>query len=519
MCLNKHAFQVALFLLCAFASLPTSAAAANPAETPTLSEALTRYLNTARKRIGGQSTIAVSVSDAKTGQEVFSYRGGEPMTPASVVKIITSAVSLKALGPDYQFPTEIFVDYLAHESAPKESGTSAKGFVGNLYVRGYGDPSLTSEALWRIVETLRLAGVRSLRNIVIDDTLFVDPPGPSGARPYEAGSSATSLNYNCYEISVGPGRVGEEAIVHLGVGAYGTLKNSAKTDARSNKLILGQQPPSETFKPSFVGNATDPIREIVMPTESIIVKGTISASQSRKTHYRTVSYPPLYLAYALREMLKQSGIKVHGKLMRGETPGTAKLLHVQESESLAVILTDLNHFSNNFIAEQLLYALGEDSVGYRRRELGLDRLRTYLESAGFEALTFSLYDGSGLDNRNRLTTNQLVRALVDMYQDFAVSPVMISSLSRFSHSGTLKKRSLRDRRGRSPEGIAGTNLADAVWGKTGTLTGVSSLAGFVRTQAGKDLAYAIIINSKIGKHASTQVEDEIVKTIIELPGI
>ncbi len=519
MCLNKHAFQVALSLLCAFAFLPAAAVGANPAETPTLSEALTRYLNTARKQIGGQSTISVTVAEALSGKELFSYRGGEPMTPASVVKIVTSAVALKSLGPDYRFPTEIFVDYLTHESAPKESGTSAKGFVGNLYVRGYGDPSLTSEELWRIVETLRLSGVRSLRNIVIDDTLFVDPPGPSGPRPYEAGSSATSLNHNCYEISVTPGNPGQDAIVSLGIGAYGALKDNVTTTAGPGKLIIGQQPPSSKFTPSFVGTATSPVREIVLPTESVIVKGSVRASQNRKTHYRTVSYPPLYLASALRDMLKQHGIKVHGKLMRGETPGDAKLLHLQESKSLAAILTDLNHYSNNFIAEQLLYALGEDSVGYRRRELGLARLRSYLEDNGFEALSFSLYDGSGLDKRNRLTTNQLTKALVDIYQDLAVSPVLISSLSRFAHSGTLKKRSLRDRRGRSPQGVAETNLADSVWGKTGTLTGVSSLAGYLRTQSGKDLAYAIIINSSAGKRASTSVEDEVVKTIILLPGI
>ena len=519
MCRIKHAFQVALLLLCAFSSLAKTADAQSAADTPTLSEALTRYLNTARKRIGGQQTISVSVKDAMSGDELFSYRGSEPMTPASVVKIITSAVSLRALGPDYKFPTEIFVDSLAHQNSPKESGSTAKGFVGNIYVRGYGDPSFTVEQLWRLVETLRLSGVKAVRHIVMDDTLFVDPRGASGPRAYEAGNSATSLNHNSYEISITPAGIGGDATVNVGVGTYGTLKSSVKTAKRTGKIIVDQQPSSAKHKPSFVGNAASPIREIVLPSESIIVKGKIGASQDRKTYYRSVSYPPLFFATAFRDLLKMNGIKVHGKLMKGETPAEARLLEVHESKPLKDILTDLNHYSNNFIADQLLYALGEDSVGYRRRELGLDRLRAYLEDAGFEGITFTLYDGSGLDKRNRLTSEQLTRALVDMYQDLGVSPVMLNSLSRFGHSGTLKKRKLRDRRGRSPKGVANSNLADGVWGKTGTLTGVSSLAGYVRTQSGRDLAYAIIINSRAGKGASTRVEDQVLRTIIELPGI
>lgn len=519
MCLKKHVFQVArLILFCALVFAPALAYAQPRAEVPTLSEALGRYLNTARKRIGGQSTIAATIVDAMSGEELYSYRGDEPMTPASVVKVVTSAVALKALGPDYRFPTEIFVDYLAHESAPKESGTAAKGFVGNVYVRGYGDPSLTTESLSRIVEVIRLSGVRSVRNIVVDDTLFVDPPGPSGQRPYEAGSSATALNHNCYEISIAPAASGQDAIVRTGVGTYGVLKDKVSTGPRAGNLIIGQQPSSVNFAPSFVGSASL-IKEIVIPSERIIVEGTVGASQTRRSYYRTVSYPPLYLANALKELLQNAGIVVHGKLMRGETPAEVKLLHVNESKPLQEILVDLNHYSNNFIAQQLLYALGEDSVGYRRSELGLERLRGYLAGAGFEPLTFTLYDGSGLDKRNRLTTRQLAATLVDVYRDFASAPVFISSLSRFGHSGTLKKRSLRDRRGNSPKGPAASELADGAWGKTGTLTGVSSLAGYVRTQSGRDLAYAVLINSKAGKRASTDVEDDILRTIIELPGL
>jgi D-alanyl-D-alanine carboxypeptidase/D-alanyl-D-alanine-endopeptidase (penicillin-binding protein 4) len=218
--------------------------------------------------------------------------------------------------------------------------------------------------------------------------------------------------------------------------------------------------------------------------------------------------------------LQQSGIKVTGGLRQGETPAGAKVLLLHESKPLSDILRDLNHFSSNFLAGQILYALGQDSVGYFRQDIGVKRLSRVLEDLGFAPEQFNIVDASGLDRGNQLTTDQLVRVLQRGAKDFRIAPNLIASLSRFGRSGTLKSRKLLEP---LPAPASSGQLyqerfqrADGVWGKTGTLDGVSSLAGYLETRLGERLAFAVITNGGLSKDRSIEIEDGLVQTLIEV---
>ena len=177
-----------------------------------------------------------------------------------------------------------------------------------------------------------------------------------------------------------------------------------------------------------------------------------------------------------------------------------------------MILRELNQYSNNITAGQILYLLGQNDKGYFSREVGLSRLNDLIKTVGNEdtigAGEGQLFDGSGLDRRNRVTASLITKLLVKANADFAVGPELISSLSRYKRSGTLKDRAF---------GKGDTKAyADSgnIWGKTGTLHGVSSLAGYLQMKSGRRLAYAIIVNGGLSKDTAVKIEKNITEVLV-----
>ena len=148
-----------------------------------------------------------------------------PLVPASTLKVITTAAALHRLQPDYQFLTEVLADNIRGSS------------VGNLFLKGYGDPHLVSEELFRLTRSLREQGLREIRgNIVVDDSFFVpskplDENEKLGSRAYHAPYGALSLNFNAMKITVLPAsRAGLAARVIIDpVSEYATVKGAVNT--------------------------------------------------------------------------------------------------------------------------------------------------------------------------------------------------------------------------------------------------------------------------------------------------
>lgn len=137
-----------------------------------------------------------------------------------------------------------------------------------------------------------------------------------------------------------------------------------------------------------------------------------------------------------------------------------------------------------------------------------------------------LVDASGLDRGNRLSVQQLIKLLSAAYKDPAVGPDFVASLGRFGQSGTLKNRTLlppATLTAIAAKGIRGEELrkikerAAAVWAKTGTLDGVSSLAGYLVTKANEHVAFALIANGDRPKEELVGIEDRFVKILSGLP--
>ena len=307
------------------------------------------------------------------------------------MKVVTTCAALRLLHPDFKFVTEILVD-------------AAKGpSVGNIYLKGHGDPYLVSERLFALTRELRNHGLREVRgDIVVDDSYFipgkpVDENEKIGYRSYHAPYSALSLNFNSLKIAITPGaNVGEGAVVIADPASeYAQVKGKVTT-------TRGHQTPRPRVAKSVTKSGTEIIR----------VKGAIGVKANEKSVYVNVANPSLYTGYVFKEFLLREGVKVTGKVVQGKAPQSATKFMDYESVPLSIIVYWLNKFSNNFMAEQLSLTMGAHMSGPPgTREKGLSAIRRHLLSLGIGEGSFALFEGSGLSRKNRLSASALVRVL------------------------------------------------------------------------------------------------------------
>jgi len=463
------------------------------AQPQSVSSVLESWYQQSRSKLGSKAKLGVIVTDMDRGEQVFAKEQNTLLTPASIVKLITSAVALKTFTGAYRFPTEVFAD-----RKPDKAGS-----VGNIYIRGYGDPSMVNERMSELARLLSAQGVKQVRDVVVDDSLFVDPPAPTGSDPYAAGLSATSLNHNSYAIDIAPSEVGAAVKASVMPADLFIIANQVRTVAGAGSKVSVVQTPVSGSKST---SAAGPVR--------LTLTGSYGSQRKPESIYQSVPAPSIYYGASFKNFLKNHGVVVAGAVRQSVTPSAATLLRSYQSEDLAIILRDLNNYSNNYIAGQVVFALGQDSVGLFHYQKGLERIRSYLGNLGLNPDSYQIYDGSGLDRRTKLSAAHFAKVMFDAYRDLSIAPEYLSSLSRFQLSGTLKRRSLPGISTATPKSSRDF-LARSVWAKTGTLDGVSSLAGYLRNSSGRTLAFVIIINGHQHSDHAKQVEEQLVRTLIE----
>lgn len=518
--IKKILARVSLISFCVTLGFPLAEV---EAETPQ-QLALAKYFAEVQGLFKEPLAISLIVSDLASGKTVFALNEDTPLTPASVQKLLTSLAALRMLGSAYRFPTELFLDHLPQELA--EAGEQRVDFsepptsVGNLYIRGYGDPLADIDLLEKIVLSLKMHGVKSLKDVVLDDTLFVSPGRPSGEKPHEAAFSALTLNFNSYSVYISPTRAGLPALISLDEYVPFNLKSLVATQRGVVQRIEVEQSPSST---ALQAGFAAPEREYYPEKDqlSILVKGSIGVKASPQTISRTVPDPWSYYAAVLSELLRAKGIELKGKVRRGEVSASAKSLQTMQSAELASILKEQNQSSNNIIAGQLLFAIGQERSGVFRYSTGLRRLAELLEQLGAKEGEFTLRDGSGIDRENRLSARQVNSVLIAAYQDFSLFPAFSASLAHLGFSGTLKERNLLDPKYLETLGgselMTTKRLAAGVWAKTGTLEGVSSLAGYLESNTTERLAFSIILNGIKSKEEGVKIENNLLKILLGLP--
>jgi D-alanyl-D-alanine carboxypeptidase/D-alanyl-D-alanine-endopeptidase (penicillin-binding protein 4) len=413
--------------------------------------------------------FGVQVVDVGTGEEVFSRAADRTFVPASTMKLITSAAALDALGPSYAFTTDVYVD-----------GEVEDGVLdGDLILRGTGDPTFTAEKLWRLLRDLRVDGIERVQgDLVLDATRFPGDtmiPGWGKKVDIEDGPSyfpqigALQLEFGAAVIVVRPGgEAGKPAKVYLETpaGAYVELDSEVVTGSSRGRTRL------------------DVERSVSRDKVTFELEGSIAEGHEAVRIRRAVPDPTRFFRAVTLEMLRSVGPRVEGSVTLGELPDDAERVRRVYSPPLASILMDTNKYSSNFMAESVLRALGAEERGEGTWEAGLDVVREYLRGIGVPDSDFVVKNGSGLSRETRMTPAVLTAVLLDMAADPQVGAEFAGSMSICGRDGTLSRR-LKDNPGQ-------------MRGKTGTLNGVHTLAGFVDADDGTRYAYAFLINNVPG---------------------
>jgi serine-type D-Ala-D-Ala carboxypeptidase/endopeptidase (penicillin-binding protein 4) len=410
-----------------------------------------------------KAKVGIDVVDIDSGKTLYARNDGGLFNPASNVKLFTTAAALALLGPEYRWKTVVYA----------ETPVSGGELKGKLYIKGHGDPSLVVEDLWRVVTDLYAGGLRKVTgDLAVDDTFFDDVRvGPGFEQkaedlPFRAPNGALSLNYNAVAVHVFPG-AGDAAPARIVLDPqtpYFTIVNEARTVASGRTAITVES------------------REAPDHTE-IRVSGRIRVGDAGQMLQRRVSHPDLYATYAFRELLARRGIKVSGNVVREATPATARALAAHYSQPLGVVVRDVNKRSNNFMAEQVLKTLGAETGGRPGTwQKGIDAVSGFLERLGIAKKAYKMTNGSGLYNSNLFSPAQLTTLLRVAYKDFRFAADFIGSLALAGADGTVSHR------------MEGGLAERYVRAKTGTLAGVSCLAGYAGAPGHAPLAFAIFMN-------------------------
>ena len=412
--------------------------------------------------------VSIQIQSLDDGTVIYARNQDELLNPASNVKLVTAAAALSRLGLDYRFETEFLFDELR--------GGKAK----TLFIRGKGDPNLTTEKLYTIVSELMHAGLSEVGEVVIDEGYFDTErlaPGfdqETSDRAYMAPSGAVSLNWNTVGVYLRPGHA---------LGAKGSVE---------------VEPPSEYFQVDSKLNTGDKhLRRFSVSSDPakdklhqlLSVRGSVPDERGSWSVWKKIDDPPLYFGYTLNRQLVDRGVKVKGRIRLGTVPPAAKVFYVAQSDTFDLTLKRMNKHSSNFVAEQLIKVLGAEGRGAPGSHLkGIDVVEEFLEKeVGLSRGSYVMKNGSGLNDTNRFSAAQFTRILRYMYDRFPLAPEYLSSVGIAGKDGTLKYR------------FEGSDAVGRLRAKTGTLENVSALSGYVQSVGGEKFVFSLIVNDFPGR--------------------
>lgn len=431
----------------------------------------------------------ISIRSADDGKLLYEHNGDTRLQPASVLKLFTAATSLAVLGEDYRFTTEVVTDGII------SGGT----LNGDLFLKGMGDPTLMPADFDHMAKKLLNLGIRKIDgDLIADDSWFDDVRYSADLtwndehEYYGAQISALTASPNhdfdagTVIVSILPGTKGKSAEISL------------EPDTDFVKVV------NETKTADSTGEENIHI-ERVHGTNTIKVKGSIPSESPKLREWVAVWNPTQYAGSLFKKSLEDHGIHVVGKIKTGRATEAMSTLIFHKSMPLAEMMVPFMKLSNNGHAEVLVKEMGKVVHDEGSWEKGLEVMDGELARLGLDTTQFVLRDGSGISHANLIPANEISKLLF-FAQDKSWFPAFKQALPVAGANDKMIGGTMRNR-------LKEEALTNKIQAKTGTLTGVSTLAGYVQTTSGQTLIFTVLLNNLLDDGDGKKVEDQIVRIL------
>lgn len=409
--------------------------------------------------ISNSALISVSFKDISNCKSEFEMNATTPMSPASVQKLVTIFPSLNALGDDYEFKTQLYNNKDSH-----------------LYLKLGADPTLTSKDLRELIRNLESKKIYSTKAFYIDDSVLDSTEWGEGwqwdndLNPLMPRFGAYNLDKNLITVTISPTQLGAPAEISTNV-FYPT--------AFVNNIITGEQNNIRMERKNYIS------------PDVINAEGTVSKEFDMQI---PVNYPRRYFILRLEENLRKQKFSYYGDFNRLKLPKNTSLI-AEIKHPIAPMLDDLLKNSNNMLAETIFKVAGgkyTNSTGSIDRSI--EMFNEYYAKEGIKTDNIKIVDGSGVSKNNLLTADFITNVLAKESKKDNFN--CIKSHIAAPGEGTLKDRMLY--------------FKDNLRAKTGTLTNVSAIAGYLKVKSGKTYAFCIMINDPKSKSADKKAFEEYV---------
>ncbi len=414
-----------------------------------------------------QSTmLAVSIYDLTTDEMLYEKNAEMLLHPASNMKILTTSAALEFLGPDYKFNTSVYHTGIIMDSV----------CYGDIIVEGGFDPDFTSEDLDTLADAIINYGIKEIRGNIYGDVSKMDSlfwgngwmwdDDPSSDFPY---MTPLIINDACIKIAFQPGIINKPV-------EYNIIPETDYFDIVNSSITTKED--TSDFEVS---------RDWIHRGNEIILKGDLSYKAEPDTEKINIVNPEHFFLYLLKEKLEKRNIFFLGRLDTLSVPEFAKKIYTHE-RTFGDIINNLNKESDNLSAEMTLRALAFEHFGKpASAENGIKMIDSLIARTDLEYKNYRIVDGSGVSHYNLVSTELLVEILKYMYyKSNANYEILKESFPLAGIDGTLEHRMKR------------TKAYDNIHAKTGTLSGVSTLSGYLETLNKHQIAFSIFEQNFVG---------------------
>ena len=411
------------------------------------------------------TNISIDIYDLTANKPVYKKNEKLLMHPASNMKILTSTAALLALDSSFTFKTSAYYSGLLMDSI----------CYGDLYIVGGGDPDFTTEDLDSLIKSIKEFGISEIRGNLYGDVSLFDSlfwgngwmwdDDPSTDFPY---MTPLIINDAAVKIAYEPNLIDKPVVVK-------TIPESKFFDIENTSVTIIEDTSDLTIT-----------RDWINRNNTIIVKGTLSYKAEPDTVSLNLVHPEKYFLTLTEESLRRNNIAFEGFLDTATMPYFTHPIATFE-RSLDSVLINLNKESDNLSAEMLLRALAYTYFGKpAKAENGLKLIDSLVIMIGLDPDDYKFADGSGVSRYNLVTTELILEVLKFIYYNYPEKyKLLYESFPVAGVDGTLEKR------------MTNSTSFNNVHAKTGSLSGVSSLSGYLATKNNHQLAFSIFIQNFI----------------------